>query len=364
MRMLSSMSSSNAWNQATRSSNAWNQATRSSNAWNQATRSSNAWNQATRSSNAWNNATRSSNAWKPDPALPRYPIQQCLEPRYPIQQCMEQRYPTNNPAIQHETTLPNPAMHGTTLPDPTMLGTTLTDPAMHGTMLPDPATLGTTLPDPATLGTMLHGPQLTMLPLPLLETRRHMLLGSFLLTAPDIYTENSLSQGRPRQCPDHPPPPPTQARATCVEPEKMRMRNQQQEKELPCLGPTAFCICLRFMVMSSQQLAWYYQYLGQPTQNSGATKGPSGLMDIKYDAKQVILKIKHNLHSHKIKFRAISKKQRRDLPSTWLLCALFFPWHRQYLSCVAPNTVNPICGITLLLSSAAYERKAVPTEQL
>lgn len=76
-----------------------------------------------------------------------------------------------------------------------------------------------------------------------------------------------------------------------------------------------------------------------------------------------VLKIERGLHSHKIKFCAISKKQWRDLPSTRLLHAPSISWHRQYLPCPAPNTVSPICGVTLLLSNAAYERKAAHTDR-
>lgn len=69
-----------------------------------------------------------------------------------------------------------------------------------------PAMLGTTLPDPAMFGTMLHGPQSAELPLPLLETRRHMLLGMFPLTAPETYTRDQpftrqAKVGSPEQTP-------------------------------------------------------------------------------------------------------------------------------------------------------------------
>lgn len=80
-------------------------------------------------------------------------IQQCLEPHYLIQQCLKPCYQASN-SRNHATQSSN--------------------------------------------GTMLHGPQCTLLPLPLLETRIHMLLGMFLLTVPEMYRENSLSQGRPR----------------------------------------------------------------------------------------------------------------------------------------------------------------------
>lgn len=55
--------------------------------------------------------------------------------------------------------------------------------------------------------------------------------------------------------------------------------------------------------------------------------------------------------------------QYRDLPGTWLLCAVSFCWHRQHLPCVAPNTVSLTWDMALLLSNAAYERKAVHREQ-
>lgn len=71
---------------------------------------------------------------------------------------------------------------------------------------------------------------------------------------------------------------------------------------------------------SQKRLAWY-QYLDQPTQNSGATKGPSGLINIKYDAKQGK---KH------IYFLWTIKQSTALLTLLWLLskryCAIYQAW--------------------------------------
>lgn len=96
--------------------------------------------------------------------------------RHGIPQCLELCFQSSNLG----TTLPHPAMLRTTL-----LSQQCLEPCYWSSNAWNHATQSSN-------GTTLHGPQRTMLPLPLLETRRHMLLGMFLLMAPEKYTEDTL----------------------------------------------------------------------------------------------------------------------------------------------------------------------------